>query len=96
LIMELSDWDVSNSHSHRQRSAGINLRDSPVHNHALSAIAARRTGRDIASLRLFKTGGLQHRQASATMLRGAYLKYLRSGGFWPFFVGMRRPSALTM
>jgi hypothetical protein len=28
--------------------------------------------------------------------RSAYLKYLRSGGFWPFFVGIRKPSALIM
>jgi hypothetical protein len=53
-------------------------------------------GREIVPVRFFKAGGLRQGQASAPMLRGAYLKYLRSGGFWPFFVGMRRPSALTM
>jgi hypothetical protein len=28
--------------------------------------------------------------------RGAYLKYRRSGAFWPFSVGIRKPSLLTI
>jgi len=51
---------------------------------------------DIASIPPFQGWRSAAGLAKSPVRRGAYLKYLRSGGFWPFFVGMRRPSALTM
>jgi hypothetical protein len=90
--MDLPDWDVSNSHSHDSDRWASNLHESPLHNHALQAVAARRTGR-APPFQDWRSAAAPGKDPHAAR---AYLKYLGSGGFWPFFVGMRKPSALTM
>src|SRR5437660_12515203 len=59
-----------------------------------TAILVNRHSRD--SVRRMQSISMARRAANDVVRYGAYLKYLRSGGFWPFFVGMRKPSALIM
>jgi hypothetical protein len=59
-----SDSDVSNG-SENEPATAVECGEA----HALWAIAARRTGRDIASLRLFKAGGLRQGGAKRSPCR---------------------------
>jgi hypothetical protein len=43
-----------------------------------------------------KVSGTRVTKAQSRLVFGVYLKYRRSGGFWPFLDGISKPSAPSM